>query len=344
MTSIAARADLTGASRYEYIRGKEEELAHRLIIKSKLNSNLGPFGIFVEGFGEFETNEDQAFIRRSPSRGYLQEAYLEFKKDSFYVRVGRQALRWSESWSLPSLDVWTGRRWNRLFFDPLADQLTHSTGVSFSYTTENTSLDLVGIGDLAETFYPVPIPEVENEKNTSFGGRFKWNVAGFGFSAMSAQVLRKNLYGVSGNYAFDSAVPKIEIGYVDDTTPGLTVKRDQMFSTLGCDLFLGNWVFLPQVTYFEVNTAQGTDHQTSFYASAQWNPDRHDVQVLFFQNPQSKDAFMSASYGYNVTDYFTASGFVQNYAGQEGLYKFYEEITGGLVVGLRLELTGNLAF
>lgn len=342
---VAVKADLTAAPRYEYIRGNEEELANRLMVKAKLNGSKGPFAIFVESFGEFEQNQDQIFIRRSPAKGYLQEAYLEFKLDSFYIRVGRQALRWSESWTLPSLDIWTGRRFNRLLFDPLPEQLTHSTGASFSYAQGDLSLDFVGISDLAENYYPIPIVEAEVEKNNSFGGRAKWNLGGFGFSALAAQVLKKNYYGVTGNYALDVAVPKIEMGYSYDTTADLPIKRDTTFTTLGVDLFLGNWIVLPQISYFEVNLPDGANEfQTSYYVSAQWNPNRHDIQMQLYQNPETEDFFGSLSYGYNLTDYFTASSFVQNYSGQEGLYKMYEEITGGPVFGVRVELTGNWAF
>lgn len=339
------RADLTAAPRYDYIRGNIEELANRLMVKAKLNTNQGPFGVFAEGFGEFEQNQDQIFIRRSPARGYLQEAYLEFKLDSFFVRVGRQALRWSETWTLPSLDIWTGRRFNRLLFDPLPEQLTHSTGALFSYAKGDFSLDFVGVGEVAENFYPVPIPEVEAEKNTSFGGRAKWSMGGFGFSALAAQVLKKNHYGLTGNYAFDVAVPKFEVGYSYDTTADLAAKRDTKFSSIGCDLFLGNWIVLPQVSNFEVILPNGeSEFQTNYYFSAQWNPSRHDIQMQAYQNPNTKDVFASLSYGYNVTDYFTASGFVQNYDGEQGLYKIYKDITGGPVFGLRLELTGNMVF
>ncbi len=106
----------------------------------------------------------------------LQEAYLEYKQESYFIRVGRQALRWSESWTLPSLDIWTGRRFNRLYFDPLADQLTHSTGATFSYAQDTFSVELVSFWDLAETFFPEPIPEVTPKKETSFGGRVKWSL------------------------------------------------------------------------------------------------------------------------------------------------------------------------
>ncbi|UOF01072.1 alginate export family protein [Bdellovibrio reynosensis] len=345
LSSVIARADLTGAARYEYIRGSEEELAHRLLVKSKLNSNLGPFGIFIEGFGEVEGNEDQAFIRRSPTKGYLQEAYLEFKLESFYVRVGRQALRWSESWTLPSLDVWTGRRFNRLFFDPLADQLTHPTGATFTYAADTFSLELAGIGEVAETTYPIPLPQVENEKNTSFGARAKWTLGGFGFSAMSAQVLQKNTFGATANYAFETAVPKIELGRTVNSSILSPFVKYSDYQTVGCDIFLGNWILLPQISMFKADSSSEIfEEQTSYYLSAQWNPNRHDIQVQVFTNTTTEDSFGSISYGYNWTDYFTILGFVQNYSGQSGLYKIYEEITGGPVFGLRMELSGNLAF
>ncbi|MGZ3773474.1 MAG: hypothetical protein ACXVCY_17780 [Pseudobdellovibrionaceae bacterium] len=345
LISSAAFADITLAPRYEYILGRQDELADRMILKSKLNANKGPFGIFVEGFGEFEQNQEQVNIRRSPDKGYLQEAYLEFKLESFYIRVGRQALRWSESWTVPSLDIWTGRRWNRLLFDPISEQLTHSTGASLSYAAGDFSLDLVGVGELADNFYPLPVPEIANEKNTSFGGRVKWKFAGIGFSTLAAQVLKKNYYGISANYALDSAVPKMEVGYSYDNSTDIATKRDARFATVGCDLFLGNFIILPQLSYFEVLLPNGdSEFQTSYYVSGQWNPNRHDVQIQFYQNPKTEDLFAGVSYGYNVTDYFTASGFIQNYDGINGLYKIYKEITGGPVVGVRFEMTGNLAF
>ncbi len=98
------------------------------------------------------------------------------------------------------------------------------------------------------------------------------------------------------------------------------------------------------MSVFEVNSITGKETQTSYYFSGQWNPNRHDVQFLVFQNTTNKDAFVNASYGYNITDNFTVSGFVQNYEGEEGLYQIYKEITDGMVFGVRMELSGNLAF
>lgn len=340
-----AQADLVLAPRYDYIRGSKEELAHRLLLKGTLNAGSGPFSLFVEGFGELEENEDQAFIRRSPSQGYLQEAYLEFKLDSFYVRVGRQAIRWSEMWSLPSLDVWSGRRWSRLFFDPFQEQLTHPTGALFSYATDRWSVDLVGVGETAVSTYPEPLPKGEEAENNSFGGRLKLDLSGVGLSFVSAQILNRNHYGLTANYAFDYLVPKVELGYVDDTTLPSTVKRDRSFATVGADLFLGNWIILPQVTAFEVNLATQSETQTSLYLSAQWNPNRHNVFVQVYQNSSAQDLFMNVSYGYNWMDWLTTTVFAQSYQGRDGgLYDIYEQITGGPVFGLRVDMTGSLPF
>lgn len=342
--AIQVSAELILAPRYEYIRGHEDEMANRFILKSKLNYSQEMFSFYAEGFGEFEANEDQSFIRRSPTRGYLQEAYLEVKKDSFYIRAGLQPIRWSEMWSLPSLDIWSGRRFNRLFFDPYADQLTHSTGVLFSYARQSWSLDLVAIAELAEYTVPVPIPAQKRSEDMSAGARFKFDVKGFSFSTLAAQLDKKNYFGATGNYAFDQAVPKIEVGYAQDVEKTATSK-DQVFATAGLDLFLGNWVVLPQISTFDVQDLSGYDKQTTVYLSAQWNPNRHDLFFQIFQNIEREDIFASASYGYNITDYFTTSVFVQSYAGKlPGLYNYYEEITGGTVAGVRFEFTKELSF
>ncbi len=347
--SLGARADFSLAPRYEYISGNTE-LANRLILKSKFNANAGPFGIYLEGFGDFDGATEAAAIRRSSNQGYLQEGYVEFKLDSIYIRVGRQAMRWSESWSIPSLDVWTGRRLNRLFFDPLSEQLTHSFGMSFSYASQSFGLDLVAVNELAEFIYPEPYPRTlaTNEDNdNSFGARIKFDLGGFGFSAMAAQVLKKGSYGMSANYAFEKFVPKFEFGGSHDETPGLITNQDEYFSTFGCDIFLGSVILLPQITVFDFGNLRNrnNDYQSAYYLSMQWNPNKHDLQTQVFFNTTMQDSYASLSYGYNLTDYFTMSGFVQNYEGSDGsLYKSYKDMTGGFVAGVRFEFTGNLAF
>lgn len=349
LLSFAARADFSIAPRYEYIAGRGE-LANRLILKSKMNASAGPFGIYMEGFGEVEGTNEPALIRRSQSQAYLQEAYIELKLDSIFIRAGRQAMRWSESWSIPSLDVWTGRRLNRLLLDPLSEQLTHSTGMSVSYASKIFGIDLVAVSELSEYIYPEPYPRtlIKNENNdASYGGRIKLDTNGFGLSAMGAQLIQKSHYGVSANYAFSSIVPKFEFGTSHDRTKGLLTNRDEYFTTIGCDIFLGNVILLPQITVYDFGNLKNrsNDYQSAYYFSFQWNPNKHDIQTQFFYNSTSKDSYSSLSYGYNWSDYFTTAGFVQNYEGSDGgLYNLYEDITGGFVAGIRLELSGNLAF
>jgi hypothetical protein len=353
-----SRADFSIAPRYEYIAGNGDELANRLLIKSKLSANFGYFGIYFDGFGEFDANKEEAEIRRSPNRGYLQEGYLEFKKDAIYIRVGRQAMRWSDMWIVPSLDIWTARRWNRLYFDPVSEQLIHSTGLNFSYATQSFSLDLVGIADLAQSTYPEPLPETLDVRipgETSGGARIQFDVSGFHFSTLGAKQQKKYYYGLAGNYAFDSVVPKFEAGMSHDTTeaePGTvtstTEQQDQYFGSVGLDLFLGNWVLTPQVTVYDFGdlNQKNNDYRSVYYISGQRKVEPHDFQFMGFVNTTNQDAFWSLTYSYNLTNYFSLSGFVQEYYGEEGtLHWLYRQITGpGLVAGLRLELVGDGAF
>lgn len=333
------RADFLIAPRYEYITGNQEELANRVLIKSKLNANAGYFGLYFEGFAEFENNKVEAENRRSPHRGYLQEGYVEFKYNSIYLRAGRQALRWSEMWVVPSLDIWTARRWNRLYFDPLSEQLVYPEGVSFSYATQSFSVDLVGVTSLAENTYPEPIEEIgqdqQDKSEASGGARVQFDLGGFHFSGIGAKLAKKYSYGVGANYAWDSAVPKLEWGGTrDETAEPVT----EYFAAAGVDIFWDTWILTPQITVF--------DSQSIYYLSGQKKTDLHDFQFQGFVNPYNRDSFWSLSYSYNLTKNFSLGGFVQDYYGEaETLHWIYRQITGeGLVAGLRLELIGDWAF
>ena len=344
-------ADFSLAPRYEYISGNGEELANRFIIKSKLNINRSYFGLYVDGFAEFDENKTEYEFRRSPHRGYLQEAYLEFKRKSIYIRAGRQALRWSEMWVVPSLDIWTARRWNRMYLDPLSEQLVHPTGISFTYANRNLSIDLVGITNLAENSYPVPVPEAvaAGENETNLGARAQLDFKGFHFSAIGAKQEKKYIYGVGANYAFDSAVPKIEFGARHDTSATPLYERHQeSFAAAGVDVFVGNWILTPQVSVFDYGDLRQKSGEPMqiYYASAQWKVEPHDFQAMGFTNPVNKDYFWSLSYGYNLNRYFTAGGFIQEYYGENGtLHWLYRQITGeGIVAGLRIELNTDWAF
>lgn len=347
-----ARADVSLSPRYEYIAGQDFELADRLIIPGKLNWTQGSFGIYLEAFAEFDANRTESEIRRSPNRGYLQEGYLEYKNGPIYFRVGQQALRWSEMWIVPSLDIWTGHRWNRLFFDPLAEQLVHPIGASFSYATQSFSLDAVGITQLAESTYPEPLPETisTGPTNSPNGGlRVQSDGKGFHFTEMAAKQNLQYIYGLGVNYAFDSFVPKLEFGLLDDHSVTLIYGKEFLhLASFGVDVFWGNWTFVPQVSFFDFTTVPGYNNQvqSAFYISGQYKVDPHDFQAQAYFNSVTKDSFWSLSYSYNLTNHYSLGGFVQEYYGEDGgLYTIYREITSnGAVAGLRFEATGDLPF
>lgn len=330
-----ALAEVTVNPRYDYIQSQNEELANRLVLSATLAEEKGPFKLFIEGFGDFETNEDQRILRRSPMRGYLQEAYLEFNFDAFYLRAGKQALRWSESWVLPSLDVWSGRKFNRLYFDPFKDQLNHSSGVSLSYAGSLFSLDLAFIGEYAETQLPYPLPETlqEPRDELSYGLRLKSQAWSMDYSIIAAKVPDSEALGVGLNYAFDDWVPKLEFGMQQKDSKSLG-----NFLTLGADLFLGDWILVLQGTQLQDKSRIFEQDQTLLYGSLQWRPDKHELTLQAYANTTLKDQFLALSYGYQVHTLVNLSAFAQNYGGEQGLYAVYQEMTQETVIGLRAEL------
>lgn len=339
LASAAASAVLT--PRLEGIQGGDP-LARRGLLRAKANADWGPYSVYVEGFGEAETEADRRRERRLGTGVFLQEAYVEFKLSSFYLRAGKQALRWSEMWVTPSLDVWTARRWNRFLYDPQPEQFEHSGGVSATYAIEGFSVDAAVISEMARSTFPEPLPEFLEEKSVEVSGglRVKFDVAGAGFSLVGARHGMKDTSGVAVNYAFESFVPKLELGRVHDRSIFPLGLEDDRFVALGVDVFLGEWTFQPQATW---SGFDGPDYQALFYFSGTWQRNRHDLQFQTFGNTISHDFFFNLFYAYNWKDWLQTGVFVQDYDGRDGgLFDVYRQATRGWLAGLRLEF--NLGF
>lgn len=330
------------------MRGEKSDLNERFLLKTQAQTNLGDFfSFYFDGFAEFEGDSGARVLRRSPSRGYLQEAYMEIKLDSFYLKAGRQALRWSEMWVLPSLDVWTGRRYNRLFLDPLSEQMTHPTGILASYAIQSVSFDAVYIYQSGEFLFPQPLEEtVQVGKKELYGGaRVKLDVSNFGLSTLAAKSEYLEIFGASLNYSFEKWVPKIEVGhYKNRTSYRLSTSEEDDFAALGADIFLDSFTLQPQVTYFdfhyEGNT--NTDFQSIFYLSGTWEKKKHHVQAQTFFNSATDDFFASFRYAYNFTKIWTVAGYIQYYSADTlGLMKIYSDTTGGAAGGILVEASWN---
>lgn len=309
-----------------------------------MDASYGGLSVYLEGFGEAEALKARTEERRSPSNGYLQEAFFEYKKNAFFLRMGRQAFRWSDMWILPSLDVWTGHRWNRMLIDPLTEQLTHSTGVSSSWAGKNWGLEGFLVTDPAKTYFPEPLPKTTEPRKNSLhgGGRLKFNSNKFGFSLNGSQLRNKDTYGISTNYAFENSVPKLELGYSrDHLLSDAEINPEERFAALGMDFFLGNWTLQPQFTasdFYDPMT-QTKRRETLGYLSGTWQAKRHDFQFQFYLNMRTQDHYGSLAYMHKLKNNWSFGGYVQKYEGSDGLlFNTYKEMTGGgWLAGIRME-------
>lgn len=309
-----------------WIHGKEPK-ASRGMIKAQGNFKIGDWRFYSEGFVETDAAVS-AKERRSKRTSELQEAYLEWKPGALLIRAGRQPLRWSDSWTTPSLDLWTARRFNRLFYDPLPEQLVHPTGVLASWGTPSGSLEVFQNLQPAENILPEPLPETPRTWRKELGARGKLRTdAGFDLAALYFGQRDKDTYGATVSYALDSSVPKLEVGRDSD---------QDSFITLAADFFFGSFSILSQVTRY--STALETPF--NYYLLVRWeeNPDSIDLQA--FYDGQSRGLFYSFQYAHTFQPAVQLSFFMQYYRGDPStLFGLYQTMTDGPVGGARIAIT-----
>jgi len=301
--------------------------------------------IFLESFFEKTTNEYYAQELRSPSSGYLQEAYYEYRSGEFFLKVGKQALRWSETWSLPSLDVFTGRRYNRGFLDPMTEQFSHSTGLLLSHTGPRLSLDAYSLWLGPETTYPEPLtPQDRIQRGAMEGGlRGKVDLNGHQMSAMIAHLESSFVYGGTWSYAFETVVPKIELGkrtwyHSNDRTFQPKVID---FGTLGFDLFFDRWLFTPQISLIQDDLTKGPSK--NYFSSVSWIGNRHEFLFQGLLNEPYVGQFAHFAYTYKANSWCLFNFFWQNYDGiNNSIYGSLRDTLGSSVIGGRMQFDWDI--
>ncbi|MEK7355967.1 MAG: hypothetical protein AAB250_05930, partial [Bdellovibrionota bacterium] len=281
-------------------------------------------------------------FRKSRSTAALQELYFDGKLGSFFFRLGRQPVRWSQSWTIPSLDVFTGRRWNRLFVDPVPEQLTHPDGVLVSYAGAVFEADLFHAVQPAENTFPQPLPDSPRLIRDQSGARIKLRLGGFDFALVGWRKPEDSLVGGSVSYAFESFVVKAEGGSRPD---------DAGFGIIGVDYFgnLGDLeiTFGPQYTWYKEPLMTGKNVEGIYYLPLRLAYKKTSIETQYYGSAETRDAFGSAMITHEISDYkgasLKASLFHQSYAGEPGrLFSLYESLTGSSLAGLRLDLNYTL--
>ncbi|MFN8790388.1 MAG: hypothetical protein ACK5Y2_02920 [Bdellovibrionales bacterium] len=327
----------------------DEILASRFLAQSEVTVKFQNLNFFIDGFLEFDAaSEDQKEWRRFENGGFLREAYGEFTSDIFFLKVGRQSARWSESWILPSLDVWTGRRFERLFWEPLSYQLSHSSGIVGSLVQPKWSLDVALMWDVQRDSFPQPLPrylEPLESAGANAGARLKFDLIGLQVALIGAQALDQQTQGVAASYAFEKVVPKFEAGTTyNNRDDDLILNRSLNFGSFGLDIFWNDWTLTPQITSFEnEDPYRVMDPQSLYYTALQYDSRRHQVLIQGFYNDVTEDSFVSGEYTYKFAKIWSATVFAQNYYGRTAsLTSIVYDQTGGTFVGFRLQADQSL--
>lgn len=326
----------------------KQELYLRTAIDAVKQFNLTSLRARIDGFATMDRAEvgKKPFgapdLRKSRDEADLNEAWFDINQDSFGVRIGRQPIRWSQSWTLPSLDILSGRRFNRLFLDPLVDQLTHPDAIRLTKTGV-VDLDLVRVFKSAPIRFASPVPNREREDfhETAIKASTKLGLLDFAFIGshkLEPRVGKDEIQtGLLASYAFEDVVLKAEMANSD---------RDALFFTFGTDWFLDEWLVGPQFTVFrdafiQAPTGDGLVYLPIRYSKEKWAFEL-DLLKGVGSSSSAEDFYSSLRIGYEFASGFSASIATQIYRGESGRFLGQaESLTGGRILGLRLDYIGG---
>ncbi|MBL7688418.1 MAG: hypothetical protein JNJ49_10310, partial [Bdellovibrionaceae bacterium] len=159
----AVTGNISYTPRLDIWESEQRAIARTLYLRSSLDLRYAQMGLRADGFltQEFsEASKPSQESRGTKSSADLSELFwdgeIQSEGSAWALRIGRQPIRWSQSWTLPSLDFFTGRRANRLFLDPLIDQLTHPDAAKLTYSAEFGELEIARVFGRSPTTMPQP--------------------------------------------------------------------------------------------------------------------------------------------------------------------------------------------
>jgi hypothetical protein len=344
-TSVQAETSLEYVPRCDVLHSDiKREMYLRLAADNseKLSDNLINLTSFRTRLEGFLTREESD----------LNEAWIDFAfKNGIGLRFGRQPIRWSQSWTLPSLDLLTGRRFHRFFIDPLIDQLTHPDAVRLTATGNLTEtmwdIDLVQVFGSAPFRFAAPLAnrDRENLGETAIKLGTKLGILEMAVISSTKKISgtskRENRSGLLASYAFEKTVLKLEVGTSD---------QNASFATIGTDWFLDDWMVGPQFTTFR-DPANRTESEALFYLPVRYNHAKWlmELDLLVGFGPKKSgptnpndDRFLSFRVGYEIYEGLVASALAQQYKGESGrLLGQAQSFLGETIFGIRIEYTGG---
>jgi hypothetical protein len=325
--------------------------SQRASIRARLRASTLPnetatsWSAFAEGFLErdwVDNDRSQIEQRRSRETTSLDQAWLEARGQRWFLRLGRQPVRWNDRLGPApetGLDWLSGRRWNRLFVDPPAEALTHPDAARLHYgkmvAGRGWEADLIHVVQNAQTVFPEPFDSVDRR---SVGETFvRYRRAGelLGVAASALRGTTENRLGLSFEYENpDFPCCKIWLeAMVGAKADGSASRQSAVF---GYSVSANDLTIAPELT---VTSSQERIFQVNVhYQMDQWSLD----STLYYLSPSS-DEHQSVMIHFESGEWYRYSLFWQRYRGKTGrLFGVYESQTQGQSLGVRAEINYEL--
>lgn len=336
----AVTGNISYTPRLDLWESEPQAIARTLYLRSSLDLRYAQMGLRADGFvtQEFsEASKPSQERRGTKSISDLSELFwdgaIQNEESAWALRIGRQPIRWSQSWTLPSLDFFTGRRANRLFLEPLLDQLTHPDAAKLTYFAKFGEIEIARVFGRSPTTMPQPFANTDRTDLRDIGLRVLLKANGFDWTMVARNNETRTDLGLLANYAFDDFVAKSEIG---------SSSAGDRFLMFGSDWFLETVTIGPQLTLIETSSRmEGQLYIPIRYKFQQWTVELEHLQYLG-STELTKDQYSSIRLGYDIFDGGQISLGTQTYRGTSGRpLGISESLTNGTVYGLRFEYTGG---
>ncbi|MCS6838753.1 MAG: hypothetical protein NZ480_07895 [Bdellovibrionaceae bacterium] len=313
-------------------------------LRSRIDTNLynkdQTWRLYFSGWYEEFNHFPNTFFKKQPF--IIQELYYETKtSEASLIRMGVTALRWSESWLLPSLDVWTMRRWDRLFLEPFGETLIHPGGILFRTAHSPIEFDFFWQTHRPTSRLPVPLTVPTNGGNyQSYDPSNATGIkAGFlsdlhRFSVVFKHDFSENKFdfGIDYSYPFDHLVFKSELGQTQNS---------EKFFSAGLDVFIEGLTINPQITVVQkpTMTLSPQEQLLLYYLYLSKDMSKHNIELTVFVQENTDNYFLNFSWNLQWSKNLILSLITQKYFGKENvLLVTSNQMNFSDFVGLRFEV------
>lgn len=323
---------------------ENQTLANRALLKGLLELDFPIAENTLQSRLDLFSDLDFSGSRTPSEESDANEAWISWNSSDFNIRVGRQAIRWSPSRTNPSLDYFSGRRYNRIFVDPFPDQLAHPDAIQATLKLGEFNIEYVRILQSAPTKFPTIDGTIPNgasnvdridEKQNGLAIRYVQD-------KLELHLVGRNRTNLRDQGSTDvGAMAKYENYRLEANNS----TRGAQHVAAAVEVSNADFKFSPQVTIWRDPQATSGRQDTLLLAPIVYNLQNWSLEGNIIRTIERIDLFTHLRLVYRPSSTIETSVYYQTYQGDPGrLFDTLNKATKGALLGFRLTYRESLNF